>query len=224
MEDAANLSNAAPLRDATKASVTSEEFSKLSFGAPAAERDTPLINYFVESEAFQAVERGQKYIILGNRGSGKSAIFRVLAERERASGSVVIQLSPEDYSYEMLSSTMRAESEGSWAKQGAYNAAWKYLLYIQIMKEMTKGGQKIKRGPEAAIYNYLRDHVEGQQTNPIGLMISFLKRMEGIKIGKYEASMKAKELDKLYRLEEINELIPQIVTVCSKRKIGQLHT
>ncbi len=201
------------------AKISSAEFALLSFGAPAAERDTPLASYFVESEAYQAVQAGRKYIVLGNRGSGKSAIFRVLAEREKSSGSVVIQLSPEDYSYEMLSSTMRAEKEGAWAKQGAYTAAWKYLLFIQIMKEMNKGGSRIKRGAEAAIYNYLRDHVEGQQTNPIGIMISFLKRMEGIKLGSLEASFKSRELDKMYRLEELTSLIPQIQEMCSRRKV-----
>ena len=202
-----------------KTKLTDAEFASLSFGAPAAERDTPLASYFVESEAYQAVQAGRKYIVLGNRGSGKSAIFRVLAEREKTANSVVIQLSPEDYSYEMLSSTMRAEKEGSWAKQGAYTAAWKYLLFVQIMKELNKGGAKLKRGAEAAIYNYLRDHVEGQQTNPIGVMISFLKRMEGIKVGKYEASFKAHELDKLYRLEELIELIPEIRNICINKRI-----
>ena len=202
--------------------VSNEEFRDLSFGAPAAERDTPLASYFVESEAYKAVESGKKYIVLGNRGSGKSAIFRVIAEREKLSGGIVIQLSPEDYSYEMLSSTMRPESEGAWAKQGAYTAAWKYLLFIQIMKELNKTGSRLKRGPAADIYNYLRDHVEGQQTNPIGVMISFLKRMEGIKLGTYEASLKARELDKLYRLEEINALIPHIIDLCEKQKMTVL--
>jgi ABC-type lipoprotein export system ATPase subunit len=54
-------------------------FKGLNFGAPAAERDTSqgLKNYFVESEAFRRVQAREKYIILGNRGSGKSAIFTI---------------------------------------------------------------------------------------------------------------------------------------------------
>ena len=82
----------------------------LDFGAPAAERDMGrgLEKYFVESAAFERVRAGAKTIILGNRGSGKSAIFKVLASRERAAGSHVIELAPEDYSYELLGSTMAA--------------------------------------------------------------------------------------------------------------------
>jgi hypothetical protein len=87
------------------------------------------------------------------------------------------------------------------------------------MKELNKTGSNFKKGSAAKVYNYLRDHIEGQQSNPIGVMISYLKRIEGLKVGSYEAKMKTKELEKLYRLEEINELIPSIIEVCEKKKV-----
>lgn len=125
----------------------------LYFGAPAAERDIGrgLEKYFVESVAYQRVCSGAKTIILGNRGSGKSAIFQMLANRERAAGSHVIELSPEDYSYELLSTTMATENAGSWVKHGAYAAAWKYLIYVLIMKEVSKKGMRLKEGSATAI-------------------------------------------------------------------------
>jgi hypothetical protein len=54
----------------------------LDFGTPAAERDIGrgLEKYFVESSAYQRVRSGDKTIVLGNRGAGKSAIFQVLAK------------------------------------------------------------------------------------------------------------------------------------------------
>ena len=105
------------------------------------------------------------------------------------------------------------------AKHGAYAAAWKYLIYITIMKKITQSGKSYKRGSEAKIYNYLRDNHQGTSTNPIGIMISYLKRMEGIKIGKYEAGVKAQELRKLYSLEEVTPLITHIDIACKRRKL-----
>src|SRR5690349_24952479 len=94
----------------------STPFANLNFGAPAAERDIirGLKDYFVESEAYRRIENRQKYIILGNRGSGKSAIFKVIADRERERGTLVLELAPEDYSYEMLAAVMKEEKEGAW--------------------------------------------------------------------------------------------------------------
>lgn len=195
--------------------------SSLNFGAPAAERDIDmgLAQYFIESEAYQRVVQRKKTVILGNRGSGKSAIFKIFAKRQKQAGSCVLELKPEDYSYEMLASTLRKEAEGSWAKQGAFTSAWKYLIYVLIMKEMTSTGQRFKTGSAEKIYSYLRDKHKGFQENPISLLISYLKRIEGLKIAQFEASVKTRELDSLYKLEEIEPLLPSVINLAGKRKV-----
>jgi hypothetical protein len=151
-----------------------ETQTQFTFGVPAAERDDDLYACFVSSEIYANLRGGRKTIILGNRGSGKSALFKMIAEEERKRGSIVISLAPEEYSYELLSVTMKKEAQGSWAKQGAYSAAWKYLIYILVMKEITKTGKNLKRGAAGSIYSYLRDNHAGTDTNPVDMMISYL--------------------------------------------------
>ncbi|HEX6470669.1 MAG TPA: hypothetical protein VF069_16335 [Streptosporangiaceae bacterium] len=200
--------------------LSSKILEMLDFGAPAAERDIGrgLGVYFVESSAYKRVSTGAKTIVIGNRGSGKSAIFKVLASRERLAGSHVIELSPEDYSYELLSSTMEKESAGSWAKYGAYAAAWKYLIYVLIMKEVTRKGLRVK-GPAADIHRYVRDNHANAQLGRLSLLISYLKRLESIKIGPIEAGIKARELDRLYKLEEIQDLLPSLKSVLDGQRV-----
>lgn len=194
---------------------------KLNFGALAAERDITegLKDYFVESESFKHFAEGKKFIALGNRGSGKSAIFKMLAERAKAKGHIVVELAPEDYSYEMLSKVMVPEERGAWAKQGAFAAAWKFLLYVMAMKAVTERGPKLKTGPAAQIYEYLRDKHQNVDKNPIGAIISYVKRLEGLKIGQWEAGLKAKQLQELYRLEEIIGLLEPLNVICASRPV-----
>lgn len=125
-----------------------DDIAGLDFGAPAAERDISrgLKSYFVESDAFKRLLAGEKSVVLGNRGAGKSALFKMLAERERSLHSIVIELAPENYSYEILSSQLAKEKEGAWAKQGAYAAAWKHLIYVLVMKELARVGPSLKSG------------------------------------------------------------------------------
>lgn len=195
--------------------------ARMNFGAPAAERDISLglIDYFVESEAFKRLAARSKTIVLGNRGTGKSAIFKILADRARRSGSHVLELNPENYSYEMLSSMLRSEREGSWAKHGAFTSAWKYLVLVRVMQELTSAGPRLKTGSAAKVYEYLRDHVKGQQENPIAVLISYLKRIEGFKIGPVEASLKTTELAKLYHLQEVEPLLQSIKDLLAKRPL-----
>lgn len=193
---------------------------QIRFGVPAAERDDDLSECFVVNDSYERIRSGSKNIILGNRGSGKSALFRKLKEEESKHGHLVISLAPEDYSYELLSRTMKKEVEGSWAKQGSYTAAWKYLIYVIVMKQLNSSGSKYsyKKGPNARIYEYLRDNHKNIDKNPIGVLISYLKRLEGIKIGEYGAAIKTQELQSLYKLEEISNLLPDLEHICKNTK------
>jgi hypothetical protein len=197
------------------------DIAKLSFGAPAAERDINqgLADYFVESDAFGRLSSRQKTIVIGNRGTGKSALFKVLAERSRRSGAIVLELSPENYSYEMLCTALKSEHAASWAKHGAFASAWKYLIYVLVMKEITEHGPKLKTGAAGTLYSYLRDNHAGVADSPIAVLISYLKRMEGIKIAGYEAALKTRELAKLYKLEEVEPLLPSLAELTARRRV-----
>jgi hypothetical protein len=195
------------------------ELRRLDLGAPAAERDIDrgLEHYFIHSEAFRRVENRSKTVVLGNRGVGKSAIFKILAAQARTKNAIVLELAPEDYSYELLRTALASEAEGSWAKLGAYAVAWKYLIYVLLMQEIVaRGGRRPGRGSLAKINAYVRDNHPTADMSKLSALLSYMKRLEGVKLGPVEASLKARELEKLYKLEEINALLPNIKEVLLK--------
>lgn len=56
-----------------------KELVKLvSFGTSVAEFDTDLEQYFIETETFRSVIGDQGDIIAGDKGTGKTAIYRIL--------------------------------------------------------------------------------------------------------------------------------------------------
>ena len=57
---------------------------KLSVGRSVAEQDNDLTEYFVETSIFDKVINDQVDIVAGDKGSGKSAIFRILHEKYRS--------------------------------------------------------------------------------------------------------------------------------------------
>ena len=135
------------------------DIQNVSFGKLAAESeiDKGLKDYFIETGAFVRLKDKKKSIILGNRGSGKSAIIKMLAEYYKSNNTLVVELIPEDYSYEMLQRTMVTEKDGSWAKIGAYTAAWKYLIYVLAMKTYFEDNKIILKSTSKKIFTYLRD-------------------------------------------------------------------
>lgn len=202
--------------------MTINEIREMSFGAPAAERDINegLRNYFVESDSFRKLQKGNKTVILGNRGSGKSALFKILAHDKRKNGEIVIELSPEDYSYELLTEVMKKEAEGSWAKQGAYSAGWKYLLFALSLKKLIDFDTDYARKWAPKSFVYIRDNLKATSFNKLDLLISYVKRIEGLKVGDVEISLKTKQLQKLYKLDEINDLFDEIDLLTGKHNVS----
>ncbi len=59
----------------------------------------------------------------------------------------------------------------------------------------------------------------GVADNPISALMSYVKRIEGFKMGTWEASLKSSELARLYTLEEIQELLPALGEMCERRRV-----
>lgn len=53
----------------------------LSLGSSVAEFDDSLEKYFVENEAFHALVHGEADVIAGDKGTGKTAVYRILQKR-----------------------------------------------------------------------------------------------------------------------------------------------
>lgn len=198
------------------------DITRLQLGSDSAEKDIQigLLDYFYHNTAYNKILNEQKTIIVGNRGVGKSAIFKYIASEEEKKGTIVLELSPEEYSYEILSSILKKESEGSWGKQSSYSISWQYLLYNLIFKALANKNKGLVIGSSKKIYSYVRDNLKSSEINPIGKLISYLQKFEGVKVGQYEVSInRTKELQALYALEEIKDLIPDLIEVLKKTKV-----
>ena len=60
-----------------------EALNHMKVGRSVAEMDDDLDQYFIETETFRALIEGEKDIIAGDKGTGKSAIYRMLQQNYR---------------------------------------------------------------------------------------------------------------------------------------------
>ncbi|MEO0985178.1 MAG: hypothetical protein AAFY20_06475 [Cyanobacteria bacterium J06639_14] len=197
------------------------DIRQLNLGSDSAERDIAvgLADYFYQNSTYHKFFNSDKTILVGNRGAGKSAIFKYMAAAEARKGHLVIELSPEEYSYELLSQYLRSEKEGSWGKQSAYSVAWQYLLYNLTFKTIVDKKRGLLLGGHKNIYNHVKENLKSQNLNSIGTLFEYLKRLEQVKIGSYESFQKSRDLQALYSLEEINDLLPNLKTLLKKTRI-----
>ncbi len=200
------------------------DIKSLNLGSDSAERDIDvgLADYFYQNDTYNRFLNGRKTILVGNRGAGKSAMFKYIGAIERKKGNLVLELSPEDYSYELLSEYLRSEQEGSWGKQSAYSVAWQYLLYNLIFRKIAENKRGLLIGAQKNIYNYISGSSIAQETSSIGILVNYLKRIERVKIESHEGTIRANDLQSLYDLEDIKALIPSLKNVLKNTRITVL--
>lgn len=104
----------------------------VEMGKLDAETDRNLQEFFVETGAPTAVKRG-KYLVLGRKGSGKTALFLYLRDNLPRENVCVVDLELENYYF----SAHKQLRDGGVQPFQAYTAAWMVVIYMAGMAELS---------------------------------------------------------------------------------------
>ncbi len=104
---------------------------QLNLGNSVAEHDDALERYFVETEVFRNLVSGEKDIVAGDKGTGKTALYRILVRR----APIVL---PSGVAVEVLSGfnpvgnpVFQRLAQGDVLEEGQYTSVWKaYFLSL----------------------------------------------------------------------------------------------
>lgn len=111
----------------------STSLQRLSFGDPTAENEmTTLGLYYMHTDQFGRALRGEVNLVVGRKGSGKTALFLQLRDRLRADKrNVMVDLKPEGYQLIKLKEDLLSYlTEGT--RQHLITAFWEYLLLLEV--------------------------------------------------------------------------------------------
>ncbi len=105
----------------------------LDLGASSAENEMRNLQaYYLRTDSYNKAIRGETQLVIGRKGSGKTAIFLQIRDKERSKGSnVVLDLKPEGYKLIKFKELIL-----SYLKEGTFQhtimAFWEYILLLEI--------------------------------------------------------------------------------------------
>lgn len=123
--------------------------SSISIGDPMAENEfQDLGKYYIQTDEFRRAIRGEINLVVGRKGTGKTAFFSQLRNEKRANReNIVVDLKPEGYQLMKLKEDV-LDYLSAGAKSHLVTAFWEYLLFLEICyKILEKDREK-----------HLRDH------------------------------------------------------------------
>jgi hypothetical protein len=110
-------------------------FKTITFGSDVAERDEHLLDYFISTTAFRHTKNRERSVIIGAKGSGKTAILRALASE---SPKTSITITPEVFATSMLKQFVD-ESGSVWDEDEAFVSTWIFTILVEVFGSSAAG-------------------------------------------------------------------------------------
>lgn len=113
--------------------VQRSRLARLDLGDPAAENEEHgLLEYFVPTAEATAAFRGRARLVVGRKGTGKSAVFQyVLRRNSRGNSSFVLDLRPEGFQLRKLVDLLDSVI-GDGVREQTLTAFWDYILLTEL--------------------------------------------------------------------------------------------
>ena len=158
------------------------------FGADAAEDDPNLSSYFVKTSTWHKVITGSALLVLGRKGSGKSAIFKMLSEANLEK-TTVVPVTPRLFALDILNEFKKNYPDSPFNQEIAYTTAWRYSLMLELLLAIEENAGLLKIGGEAGVHNWLRKNVEFD-ADIISRTVAFLEKwtIDKVSLGQVSAT------------------------------------
>lgn len=139
------------------------------FGRIDAESELQLAEFFLRTDAYRRIDEQERIVVVGRKGTGKTAIYKALLDRAEEYINVFGSgLQFQDYPW----GTHQDVQDSAAAPVERYTASWKFLIYVELAKAvLSKKEHKPEAGTNAAkAAKVLRDFI---QTNWGGIDFEF---------------------------------------------------
>lgn len=149
------------------------DIEKVEMGKLDAETDRNLQEFFVETGAVAAVKKG-KYLVLGRKGSGKTALFLYLRDHLPEEGITVVDLELENYYF----AAHKQLRDGGVQPFQAYTSAWLLVIYTAALAELQDKFSRNERKVWEKLIDVLNKSDPYGNVNKIFRWIKQVKRLK----------------------------------------------
>ncbi|EKB1982493.1 hypothetical protein ONF77_004448 [Vibrio parahaemolyticus] len=202
-------------------SKTETFLESLDIGSSSAENEMRSLEaYYLKTDQFLKSIRGEANIVVGRKGSGKSAIFLQVRDRERnKKDNVVLDLKPDGYKLIKFKELILSFLEGG-TFQHTIMAFWEYVLLLEICYKILESDRE-RHLHDHTLYEPYRElsklyHAEGYDTEGdfserMGTLMEKISTEYRSKYSdKEKVTLNAGQLTELLYCHDVRELTQQI--------------
>lgn len=164
---------------------------RMTCGDPVAENEaTVLADHFLETDGYQRTLAGEANVLVGRKGSGKTAVFLQVRDRTRAhKENIVIDLMPDGYQLVKMKEFILDKLSFGTRKE-VISAFWEYVLWLEIAyKLLEKDEVRALRDPKLLLeYRKLESLFNARVDTGAGDFSERLKRLSQNVVDRFRGS------------------------------------
>ncbi len=126
-------------------------FSKIDFGDIDGLYDKNISDYFLDNDYWSQLVEGEKYYVIGRKGTGKSAIYNWIKQNEGDNGVIVSNLSFRNFPFERLLSL----SDDDFSRPNQYQSVWRNIILSEIAKNIVVDANCVPDEMYVELKNYV---------------------------------------------------------------------
>ncbi len=146
----------------------------IDFGQDTAEFDTHLADYFLETPIYQRVVQGDKAIIIGRKGTGKTAILRYCVETERPATQYVIKIEASHATYAKLDENLRALTSQIKNLDSSFKLAWLFTTLLGLIDRLTAEKTLFVTKEEKDLYQFAKEQYRYTNEDPVAAIAGYI--------------------------------------------------
>lgn len=133
-----------------------DRLRNIYLGHPDALQDNELLKYFVPTKEFDDAIEGRRTILIGRRGSGKSANFQAIRADIAENPNVVdVEILPDDFQLESITRFLEQATDLP-DPQLIFQSIWNYVLTTEMLKSLVEKTDRLFSSPDEATRSKLR--------------------------------------------------------------------
>jgi acyl-CoA-binding protein len=191
----------------------------LSIGDPRAENEMPTLGlYYLKTDQFERTVRGEANLVVGRKGSGKTALFIQVRDKIRSDKrNIVVDLKPEGYQLVKLKEEILTYLSAG-ARQHLITAFWEYLILLEVAYKILEKDQNTYRHNHSLyeLYVELRNTYELSDFTTEGDFSERLIKISDSLIQKYKSEFSTEDAQRL--------TAAQVTELLYKHDLKQLRT
>jgi len=121
------------------------------FGNPDGLYDINLENYFYDNEYWKKIVVEPAYFIIGRKGTGKSAVYNWIKNREVENGMIISNLSFKSFPFQKLLKL----SDDDFTRPNQYQSIWKYIILSEFAKQIVLDEQNKLLNHYTELYEFV---------------------------------------------------------------------